>query len=183
MLEVEPYLVELIMKLAEMHTPITTSQGQELANSLIEGKSTEKKLLEWKNKNCHPFRLNGNNKLGKTYWKNFLNRNRHLITAKKTVKFENKRAEWCNYLNMKEMYQEMYQNLCSAGIACEHSEPVWRDANGKVVEKKEEAFGCKSEFELIHPDHLIFVDEVGSNASQTKDGQVGGQTYLCMVDG
>jgi hypothetical protein len=27
------------------------------------------------------------------------------------------------------------------------------------------------------------VDEVGSNTSQTKDGQVGGQTHLCTVDG
>ena len=42
---------------------------------------------------------------------------------------------------------------------------------------------CKSEFELIHPDHLIFVDEVNSNTLQAKDGQVGGQTYLFSVDG
>ncbi len=75
------------------------------------------------------------------------------------------------------------QNLCTVGMACEHPEPVWRDENGKVVESKEEAFGCKSEFELIHPEHLIFVDEVGSNTFQTKDGQVGGQTYLCTADG
>ena len=75
------------------------------------------------------------------------------------------------------------QNLCTVGMACEHPEPVWRDENGKVVESKEEAFGSKSEFELIHLDHLIFVDEVDSNTSQTKGGQVGGQTYLCTVEG
>jgi hypothetical protein len=40
--DVEPYLVELIKKLASMWTPVTTAQGLELTNSLIEGKSTEK---------------------------------------------------------------------------------------------------------------------------------------------
>jgi hypothetical protein len=36
--DIEPYLVELIKKLADMRTPITTSQGLQLANLLIEGK-------------------------------------------------------------------------------------------------------------------------------------------------
>jgi hypothetical protein len=84
---------------------------------------------------------------------------------------------------MEEMYQEIYKNLCSAGLACEHPEPLWRDENGEVVETEEKAFGCKSKYELIHADHLIFVDEVGSNTSQAKDGQVGGQTYLCSAEG
>ena len=43
--DVEPYLVELIKKLASMQTLVTTAQGLELANSLIEGKSSEKKEL------------------------------------------------------------------------------------------------------------------------------------------
>jgi hypothetical protein len=29
---------------------------------------------------------------------------------------------------------------------------------------------------------MIFVDEVGNNTSQAKDGQVGEQTYLCSKD-
>jgi hypothetical protein len=35
--DVEPYLVELIKKHAEMRTPVTTAQGLELANFLIKG--------------------------------------------------------------------------------------------------------------------------------------------------
>jgi len=38
-------------------------------------------------------------------------------------------------------------------------------------------------YELIHPDHFIFVNQVGNNTTQAKDGQVGGQTYLCSKDG
>jgi hypothetical protein len=51
------------------------------------------------------------------------------------------------------------------------------------VEKEEEAFECKSQFELIHPEWVLFVDECGSNTSQAKGGQVGGQTYLCSRTG
>jgi hypothetical protein len=49
--------------------------------------------------------------------------------------------------------------------------------------EKEQAVGLQSEYELIHPEWLVFVDEVGSNTSQTKDGHVGGETYLCAADG
>ena len=44
--DIEPYMVELIKKLADMRNPITTSQGLQLASSLIEGKSVQK---IWKN--------------------------------------------------------------------------------------------------------------------------------------
>ncbi len=71
---------------------------------------------------------------------------------------------------MDEMYQEIYQNLCSAEITCKHPEALWRDKNGEVVEIQEQAFGCKSEFELIHSDHLIFVYKDSSKTLQAKDG-------------
>ncbi len=73
----------------------------------------------------------------------------HLIIAKKSVKFDSKRADWCNYLNMEEMYQE---SKGSTGLACEHQEA---------------RFACKTKFGLIQPDRLIFVDEVGNDTSQT----------------
>ncbi len=83
MAEVKPYLVDLIKKLAAMRTPITTSKGLELANSLIEGTSIQKEVLKWKPKNAHAYKLHGTVKLGKSYWKISLKRNSHLIRAKK----------------------------------------------------------------------------------------------------
>ncbi len=113
-----------------------------------------------------------------------MKRNAHLIRAKKGVKFDNKRAEWCNYLNIEEMYEEIYQNLCIAGHACEHPELLWRDKNGNVVESKENAFGLKSKYELINPDWLIFVNKCSSNTLQAKDGQVRGRfTFALLMDG
>ena len=101
MSQVEPYLVELIKKLADMRQPITASQGLQLANSLINNKSTQKKVLEWKSQNCRAYKSgDGKIELGEGYWRSFLKQNKNLIRTKKAVKFDNKRAEWCNYLNM-----------------------------------------------------------------------------------
>jgi hypothetical protein len=66
------------------------------------------------------------------------------------------------------------KNLCTNGLAVAHPEPLWRNKKGEVVEEEEKAFGMQSKYELIHPDWLLFVDEVGSNTSQSKDGHVGG---------
>jgi hypothetical protein len=48
---------------------------------------------------------------------------------------------------------------------------------------EEYTVGCESQFELIHPSWLVFIDEVGSNTWQAKDGNIGGEKYLCMKQG
>jgi hypothetical protein len=184
MLDVEPYLVELIIKLAEMRTPITMSQGLQLANSLIKGSKTQDKVVKWKEHNCQPYRIGKQNAdLGAAYWQAFLKRNRHHIRTKKAVKFDDKRSQWCNYLNMEEMYTQIYKDLCNTGLAVEHDVPVWRNEHGDIVETEKEAVGCKSPYELIHPEWVLFVDECGSNTPQTNDTQVGGQMFLCSANG
>jgi hypothetical protein len=84
---------------------------------------------------------------------------------------------------MQEIYDKIYSQLVEVGLAVQHPEPVWHDKDGNVVDEEHLAVGLKSRFELIHPDWLIFVDEVGFNTSQTKDGQVGGEKFLCTADG
>ena len=98
MLAVEPYLVELFIQLANMRTPITSTQGLQLANSLISGTKIEEESVEWMSHNCHAYKMtaSGSEKgkqLGLGYWKSFLKR-------KKAVKFDNKCADWCTYQNM-----------------------------------------------------------------------------------
>jgi len=50
---------------------------------------------------------------------------------------------------------------------------------GVVVLEEKDALGLQTKYNLICPDRLLFVDEVGSNTSQTKDGNVGGELFLC----
>jgi hypothetical protein len=73
-----------------------------------------------------------------------MKRNTHLIRAKKAVKFDNKRAQWCTYLNMSEMHEEIYNNLAINGLAVVHPEPIWRNENGDAVDNEAQAFGMKS---------------------------------------
>jgi len=179
MAEIEPYIVSAIIQLANMRVPITTSQGLQLCNSIIQGTKFQRVVAEFQKNNLRC----STNKLGPGYWRGFLSRNKHLIRAKKAVKFDTKRAEWCTYLNLEEMYDEVYSHLVSTNLAVKHEEAVWRNEAGDVVFCEKEAMGLKSPYELIHPGWLVFVDEVGSNTSQAKDGAIGGQTYLCSRDG
>lgn len=79
------------------------------------------------------------------------------------------------------MYTEVHKDLCSAELACEHVEPVWRNAEGEIVESEADAFGLKSKYELIHPDMIIFVDELGCTTNQKQDGD--NEKYLCPKSG
>jgi hypothetical protein len=179
MMEIEPYIVSIIIQLANMRVPITSSQGLGLCNSIIQGTKFQKVMEDYKKKFCQNF----TDELGPSYWRGFLKWNKELIRSKKPVRFEAKRVEWCTYLNMQEIYDKIYSQLVEVGLAVQHPEPVWHDKDGNVVDEEHLAVGLKSRFELIHPDWLIFVDEVGCNTSQTKDGQVGGEKFLCTADG
>jgi len=56
---------------------------------------------------------------------------------------------------MKEIYTVVYFHLAESGLAVKHSEPVLRNAEGEIVEE-EQAIGLKSEYELIHPELVVF---------------------------
>jgi hypothetical protein len=175
---IEPYIVSIIIQLSNMCIPITVLQGLQLCNSIIMGTKFKEQVDVFKRRMCR----SATPVLGRGYWRGFLKRNKHLISSKKAVKFDTKRAEWCTYLNMKEMYNEVYPSLVDSGLAIKHDVPVWRNDAGEVV-NKENSVGCESKYELVHPNLLLFVDEVGSNTSQAKDGNVGGEKFLCTKHG
>jgi hypothetical protein len=154
-----------------MRVPLTTAQGLQLCNSIIRGTKYDKLITEFKENNLRSV----TKKLGHGYWRGFLKRNKNLISAKKAVKFDTKCAEWCTYQNLQEMYDEVYANLVTSGLAVKHDEAVLQNEAGEIVACEKEAFGCQSAYELIHPNMLVFVDEVGNNTSQAKDGAVGGK--------
>jgi hypothetical protein len=112
-----------------------------------------------------------------------MKRNGHLVKAKKGVKFDSKRANWCTYQNFELMYQEVYQQMGESHIASKFDTPARFDKSGNIVEEENEAFGLKSSYFLDRPEKLIFVDEVGSNTSQANDGNIGGEKLLCISGG
>jgi hypothetical protein len=99
------------------------------------------------------------------------------------VKFESKLAEWCTYKNFSEMYDHIYEAMVLHGIASKVDTEVLLNKEGSIVEEPKEAFGLPTQYLLQRPDKLIFVDEVGSNTSTTKDGHIGGEKFLCEANG
>ncbi|KAI2504990.1 hypothetical protein MHU86_9433 [Fragilaria crotonensis] len=185
MLSIEPYLVALITQLSWMRLPITVAAGLQLANSLIVGTIFKSKLRAWKEKhNVHTRRmLNIDNcastlLLGWGYWRGFMNRHGHLIKSKKAVKFESKRADWCTHHNFSIMYREVYEEMVKGGIATKQTDEIFLNRDGEPTNENA-ASGLPTSYMMQHPDKLIFVDEVGSNTSTTKDGNVGVEKYLC----
>ena len=73
------------------------------------------------------------------------------------------------------------EKLIEAGLAKRLDVPVWETREGVTVsdDEKDKAFGCKVKIEITHPEMVIVADEVGCNTSQTGDGHVDGETYMC----
>jgi len=72
------------------------------------------------------------------------------------------------------------EELAKTGIAKKLKQPAWFTQEGSIVQLEELSFGLKSQYKLRHPDKFIFVDEVGSNTSQTKDSHYGGEKHLVL---
>ncbi|KAI2492615.1 hypothetical protein MHU86_21929 [Fragilaria crotonensis] len=73
--------------------------------------------------------------------------------------------------------------MAETGIASMLKKKVLLDKSGEIVEHKAEAYGLPTEYMMQCPHKLVFVDEVGSNTSTTKDGNVGGEKFLCEAAG
>jgi hypothetical protein len=52
MVDIEPYLVEMIGMLEKMCAPISSRQGLSLGNSIISGTSFQKNVMAWEKKHC-----------------------------------------------------------------------------------------------------------------------------------
>jgi len=158
--------------------PIGRSVCLSIINSLIKGTPHQQQLIDWKRRRG----MEGDDaelgKVGNTYWSSFKKRNKTIIDGGSVSPQDVRRAEWCTHENFKAMYEMVYEVFHDAGITEELPEPVWMDLHGNIVDSEEKAFGEKVTHLLKHPDHLIMVDEVGSNTNQKHDGNVGGEKLL-----
>ena len=120
MLEVEPYIIVLIEQLSKMRVPITCWQGLEYAHSLVSGKSIMENIVLWRQKHCISFREDPtlSKPLGSGYWRGFMSRNWLHVKAKKGVKFDGKRADWCTLRNFEQMYRDVYEEMAKMAGYC-----------------------------------------------------------------
>ena len=157
MASVEPHLVELICAMAEIRTCLTASEAIALANSLILGTETERRIIKWK-KARNQYGDNSPVILGQKWWKLFKKRWAHRLVTKRGQKFAMDRSNSLTYANVKKMYNDVYNCMVECGVAIALDEPSHQFA-GDLVTK----------YHLTHPEMCLVVDEVGSNISQRGD--------------
>ena len=73
--------------------------------------------------------------------------------------------------------------MVTCRIASKVDRKVHVDKRGDIVEFEASGYGLPMQYLTQRPDKMLFVDEVGSNASTTKDGNVGGEKSLCHISG
>ena len=75
------------------------------------------------------------------------------------------------------MYDCVYSQMVIAGVARQLPKKVYRDRDGVIVDE-EKAFGLASEYELLHPEMVVTVDETGANTNQKSHGHLGGELFV-----
>lgn len=175
MAAVEPVLAALCLKLVRSCQPLDATDFLDLATSLVAGTETEAKIREHHKKSKAS---NNGPLLSKKYYHNFLKRHGHLLQSMKASNKDNNRQLWGTFHNMQIMYDVIYKELVEAGIAKVLDAPRWMDVNGNEVETEEEAYGCRVQIEIIHPNYFIMGDETGCNTNMKTDGNVGGKKYM-----
>ena len=112
-----------------MGQPITPSEGLQLANSLIDGKSLQDELKPWQ-ANKTPFGL-----LFYKYWGGFVKRDKRVLESAKAHLVAANRTEWVTYQNIECMYNLAYEQMVSAALACRllESREYWVDKNGEQI--------------------------------------------------
>lgn len=113
-----------------------------------------------------------------------MKRNKDLLSSEKGSRMHNARQDWTTYDNIEIMYDLVYEQMVKAKIAVTlpEAEHYWVDADGNIVDSEDKAAGHKCTIDLIHPEWLLFGDEVGTDMAQDEDGHIGGQTYLSFGD-
>ena len=185
MTPLEPIILEIALQRGRMNQPLSVEEGLHLSNSLIKpGSKIEEDVISYLKKQGQ-YSTTGARKtkspgmlLGPGYWRGFRARYYHQLIPKKGLQFGHNRNEWCKNKNFVKMYDLVYEAMEIAKVAKKLPEPEWQNEKGEKVSNREEAVGEKVEYELTHPDYILYVDEVGNNTCQKEDGSKGGQKML-----
>jgi hypothetical protein len=178
MIALEAHFLDALLQLAAMRQPVTTKQALQLINSMVTTTNLKQSIIAWKKTNLPgSFEDEKAQYLGPKYWKNFKKRHPEL-KQRRAVRFDSNREDWCTKDNFEKMYSHIYPAMVQSGVAIELDEEVMVTAEGNITDVQTKSWGRKTKYLLTRPELLMFVDEVGSNTSQKKDGNIGGQTFI-----
>ena len=181
-----------------MNFSVTCREGQELVQLLIKGSTVVEEIKAWKAKHSKVKHLphvsieDNDDKsedeeneaiVGKAWWRGFCRCHKNKLSAKKAVCCDSLHDDWCTLHNFEVMYDKIFVCMVDCSVAIEWGDGQhWVHHEGENATCEEDAYGRKTTFSLIHPEKVIFVDEVGCNMSQKNDGNIGGEKFLVYPD-
>ena len=186
----EAHFVDILLQLAAMRQPVNKSTALNLINSLVETAQLQDYIIEWKKKHLLRNKLVSSNSnageehgayLGDKYWQNFLSRHEELKT-KTAVRFDSNREDWCSYMIIEFMYDQVYSAMVKSGVALQLPEKVWLDKEGRIMQEESAAVGRQTQYVLTRLNMVFFVEEVGDNTSHKNDGNVAGEKFVMAAE-
>ena len=154
---VEPVLVAMITKAAELNAPLKVSQCKAAMNELLKGTKIEADIIaERKEQGCYnpdkPL-------LGNGWWRGFKRRNKALVESSVGKKYARNRSEHCTYDALLAMYKRVYDAMVESGNARRLEEPRHVDREGNVVENALSGWGYPINIEITDPKNIFVLDE------------------------
>jgi hypothetical protein len=178
--DIEDLIVDICISMGKIRQPLTVGETIDLANSLIEGKEQQQKLVLWKMRSNPDLPLEAMGRIGYGWFQGFKKRHGSRLVTKRGERFATDRADWSKYTYIKQMYDVIYDNMVESGIAEEILEdPISMDGRGNIVEKDDpQKLGLPCDIKVLYPEFILFADETGCNTNQKKDGHIGGTKYV-----
>ena len=139
------------------------TEGLELANSLIKNTCWQ----DWWKTYQRSIKMDPSSpnfgKVGRTFWRHFLQRNETKIRAQIPDTVAINRKEWMTYNNFRKMYNLVYAAMKKAKIAQNFDVPKILTIARDMSSDPREAYGLPIAVQLTHPEYLVMVNEVGTS--------------------
>ena len=180
---IEPALVAICLQMAFFRQPLNAKEGLLLMNSLIDRSIVVQE-------NLIPFMERSNivnkdaiklGKVTKSWWAGFLDRHKDVLETIRGERIESSRANWEKLPFIVQMYDIIYSKMVDARVVTSIEE-FFTNKTGEIVSKGEK-YGRGNDIKITYPKNIyIFMDEIGRNTSQKKDGHNAGERKIVGVD-
>jgi hypothetical protein len=181
--EIEPLLVEWCVKMAKIGHALTRRDVMELATELIEGTKFADELVKFKeSRNIQTINKYERSQLKNGWYRGFMRRNGDQLKRRKCKIKDVNRHTWCTYENFSNMYDGVYAAMVEAGVATKVEQEIMYNVRGEETLDPKEMVGRPTNYKLLHPEYVLFVDETGCNTNMKADGHVGGEKFLLPCD-
>lgn len=189
LIHVEKIIVEYCVRLARIGNALNKDQVMSLAEDVIHGTQAATELAEFKSKRQitdiyhEPIDNQRKVRVGEGWYKNFMRRNKDKIKRQRLKVKDRQRLTYFAYPNFQIMYKTVYEDMVNCGIATKIDEEVLVNLKGEIVYDKANSDGLPTQYMMINPKLIVFVDETGSNTNQKSDPLRGNEKRIVPVNG